>query len=202
MGRSLKGSAIFVVLLGSALALSRPARATQVSFEVRQTLVQTVATPSSFVAPTGTLAVTVTEHFWVGAGYDMVQNHDAIFWRSDMRGQKPIALSAIRVGSWYRNGETRHGLTYAIGPLITYANLAISLDASPSAFDGLSSKTYFIDSGADMSIGYVGRRGRVEAFMSPAWSYGRLVSPAVGKDEHTSALVVRIGVAFALLIGR
>jgi hypothetical protein len=199
-GNTFTLSTIAVALLSSALA--RPAQATEVSLEVRQTLVQPKNTPGSVLAPTGTLALTVTEHVWLGVGYELVQNHDAVLWSSDLRGDRPISLSAIRVGAWYRGGEGRHALTYAIGPLLTYANAAISLDASPSALNThRNTDTYFLDAGADLSIGYVGRRGRVEVFMTPAWSYGRVVSPDVGKSERHSAFEARIGVAFALMVG-
>jgi hypothetical protein len=197
-GEAVRSCVLVVVLLSSMPLLSRPAQATEVSLDLRQTLVQPKSTPESVVFPTLTLALAIGEHVWVGAGYEMAQNHDAVFFRSELSGERPISLSAIRVGCWYRGGERRYGLTYAIGPLVTYANTAISLGTSPS---GVGNDTYFVDAGADMSIGYVGRRGRVEAFMAPARSYGRVVSPAAGKTEHPSAFVARIGVAFTLLLG-
>lgn len=188
-----------VALLGA--LSSRPARATEVAFDLRQTLVQTKSTPESVVAPTLTLAVSVNENVSVGAGYEMRQNHDAVFWKSSVSGSKPISLAAIRVGCWYRGGEKRHGLTLAMGPIVSYANSAISLDTSPSSFEGLGSDSYFINTGVDMSIGYVGRRGRVELFMTPSWAYGRVVSPAVNRSDSHSAFEARIGLSFTLLLG-
>jgi hypothetical protein len=180
---------------------SRPAQATEISLDLRQTLLQAKSTPESVIFPTLTLGVTVSEHIAVGAGYEVFQNHDATFWDSAHSGMRPISLSAIRVGCWYRDGEIRHGLTLAIGPIISYANSAISRDTSPSYIDGFGSDSYFINTGVDMSIGYVGRRGRVELFMTPSWVYGRVVSPAVGRSENHSGIEARIGVSFALLLG-
>jgi hypothetical protein len=131
----------------------------------------------------------------------MVQNHDAILWKADHSGVRPISLSAIRVGCWYRGGEKRHGLTLAMGPLVSYGNSAISLGTSPDSYYGFGSDSYFINTGVDMSIGYVGRHGRVEVFMTPSWVYGRVVSPAAGKSENHSAIEARIGVSFTLLLG-
>jgi hypothetical protein len=187
-----------VALLGLTLGPSRPAQATQISLELRHTLVQTKMTPEVLVALTGTAALAVTEHFWVGGGYELIQNHEGILWKTDKRGETPITLSAIRAGFWYRNGEGPPGLTYAVGPLVTYANRAFAFSPSPQ---GLDNDTYFVDFGADMSFGYLGRRARIEAFITPAWSLGRVVSPAVDKEEHHSAFVVRMGLAFALMFG-
>lgn len=179
----------------------RRAQATEVALDLRQTLVQNKSTPESVIFPTLTFAVTVSEHVSVGAGYEMVQNHDAILWKSDSSGKKPISLSAIRVGCWYRGGEKRHGLTLAAGPIVSFANAAISLDTSPTAYDGFGSDSYFVNTGVDMSIGYVGRHGRVEVFMTPSWVYGRVVSPAVGRPQTLNAVEARIGVSFTLLLG-
>jgi hypothetical protein len=191
-------SLVFAATVSLPLSLSRRAEAMQTSVEVRQTLVQPKMTPDFVVMLTGTLALAFAEHWWAGAGYELLQHHDAILWTSETSGHKPIVLSALHAGCWYRGGETRHGLTYSIGALVTYANRAFSLSPSPN---GLDNGTYFVDSGADMSIGYIGTRARLEVFMTPAWSYGRVASPAVAKDEPHSAFLLRMGVAFALVFG-
>lgn len=198
----MKAVIVGAALVASLPAWSRPAQATEVSFELRHTLAQTKMTADTLVAFTGTLALAVTEHVWVGAGYEIVQNHDATIWKSSNLGYKPIVLSAIRAGCWYRGGEQRHGVTYAIGPAVSYANAAISLGTSPSSWtSGLDNGTYFVDSGPDMSIGVVGTRGRIEAFLTPAWSYGRVASPAISQVERLHTFAVRFGVAFSLIFG-
>lgn len=199
MGRAGWAAVVGVALL-CALP-SRPAQATEVALDLRQTLLQTKSRPESVIFPTLTVGVTVSERLSVGVGYEMIQNHDAIFWKTDHSGMKPLSLSAIRVGCWYRGGENRHGLTLAMGPIVSFANSTISLDTSPTAREGFGSDSYFINTGVDMSIGYVGRHGRVEVFMTPSWVYGRVVSPAVGKSETHSAIEASIGVSFTLLLG-
>jgi len=42
---------------------------------------------------------------------------------------------------------------------------------------------------------------RVEGFATPAWSLGRVTSPAVHKEERYSAFTYRFGVALAILVG-
>jgi len=193
---------IITVILAASLVAGlvgvapRRAEATQVSIEVRNTppLVRPDGTPSLC----GILALSLTERWWVGAGYEWVQDYDAILWTSETEGHKPIVMSGIRAGAWYRGGAAQRAFTWAVGPLFTFANPAISL---VSPHKPLDSGTSFFDFGFDFSIGHVWQNVRVEGFATPAWSIGRVVSPAVHKVESYSAFTYRLGVALAFLLG-
>lgn len=187
--------AVFLVsgLVGIA---PHPAEATEMTIEMRST--------PPFVRPNGTpglcaiLALSLAEHLWVGAGYELIQDYDAILWTSANAGHKPIVMSGISAGAWYRGGAAHGAFTWAAGPLFTFANPAISLGSSPA---GIDAGTSIVDLGADFSIGHVWQSVRVEGFATPAWSLGRVVSPAVHKEERYSAFTYRFGVALAILVG-
>ena len=172
------------------------AEATEMTIEMRST--------PPFVRPNGTpslcamLALSLTEHVWAGAGYELIQDYDAILWTSANAGHKPIVLSGMSAGAWYRGGAARQAFTWAVGPLFTFANPAISL-ASPHR--ALDSGTSFFDFGVDFAVGHVWQSVRVEGFATPAWSVGRVTSPAVHKEESYSAFTYRFGVALAILVG-
>jgi hypothetical protein len=188
---------ISVLLISSLVGVTpRRVKAAEVTIEMRST--------PPFVRPNGTpslgaiLALSLTEHWWVGAGYELVQDYDAILWTSESEGHKPIVMSGISAGAWYRGGAAHHALTWAAGPHFTFANPAISPARSPET---LGSSTSVVDFGADFSIGHVWQGVRVEGFATPAWSLGQVTSPAVHKEERLSAITYRFGVALAILVG-
>lgn len=185
-----------LLISGLVEVVARPAEAAEATIELRQTpvLVRPNGTPSLCAM----LALSPTEHVWVGAGYELVQDYDAILWTSESEGHKPIVMSGLRAGVWYRGGAARRAFTWAVGPLFTFANPAISL-ASPHR--PLDRGTSFFDFGFDFSVGHVWRSVRVEGFATPAWSVGRVVSPAVHKEESYGAFTYRLGVALAILVG-
>jgi hypothetical protein len=189
---------MFAALLIAGLVALAPSRAeaTQATLELRYTpiLVRPNGTPSLCAM----LAMSLTEHLWAGAGYELVQDYDAILWTSESEGHKPILMSGIRAGAWYRGGAAQRAFTYSAGPLFTFANPAISL-ASPHK--PLDSGTSVFDFGADFTIGHVWQSVRIEGFATPAWSIGRVVSPAVHRVDRYSAFTYRIGVALAILLG-
>ena len=189
---------MFAALLIAGLVGIAPSRAeaTQSTLELRYTpiLVRPNGTPSLCAM----LAMSLTEHLWAGAGYELVQDYDAVLWTSESEGHKPILMSGIRAGAWYRGGAAQRAFTYSAGPLFTFANPAISL-ASPHK--PLDSGTSVFDFGAYFSIGHVWQSVRIEGFATPAWSIGRVVSPAVHKVDQYSAFTYRIGVALAILLG-
>ena len=94
---------IIATLLVSGLVGIAPRRseATQLSIELRLT--------PPFVRPNGSpslcpmLAVSLTEHLWAGVGYEWTQDYDAILWTSEYEGHKPIVMSGLRAGAWYRS---------------------------------------------------------------------------------------------------
>jgi hypothetical protein len=106
-------------------------------------------------------------------------------------------MSGIRAGAWYRGGAAHHSMSWAAGPLFTFANPAISFEHSPR---GLDSGTSVFDFGADFSIGHVWQGVRLEGFATPAWSVGRVASPAVHKEGY-SGFTYRFGVALAAVVG-
>jgi hypothetical protein len=189
---------IIATLLVSGLVgiVPRKSEATQLSIELRFT--------PPFVRPNGLpslcpmLAFSLTEHLWAGVGYEALQDYDAILWTSEYEGHKPIAMSGLRAGAWYRGDLAYHSMSWAAGPLFTFANPAISLTHSP---EGLDSGTSVFDFGADFSIGRLWQWVRLEAFATPAWSFGQVASPAVHKTERYSAFTYRFGLALAFLVG-
>ena len=185
-----------ILVAGLAGVAPRKAEATQVSIELRQTPI--LVRPDDFPSLCGMLALSLTERLWAGVGYEWIQDYDAILWISETEGHKPIVMSGIRAGAWYRGGAADHAFTWAAGPLFTFANPAISL-ASPHK--PLDSGTSFFDFGFDFSIGHVWRSVRVEGYATPAWSVGRVVSPAVHKEESYNAFTYRFGFALAFLLG-
>ena len=189
---------IIATLLVSGLVGVAPRRseATQMSIELR--LTPPLVRPYDFPSICPMLAFSLTEHVWAGAGYEWLQDYDAILWTSENEGHRPIEMSGIRAGAWYRGGAAQRAFTYSVGPLFTFANPAISLASPHKALD---SGTSVFDVGADFTIGHVGQSVRIEGFATPAWSLGRVVSPAVHRVEHYSAFTYRIGVALAILWG-
>ena len=192
--RQLIISAILVV--GLVTVVPRRSEATEMTIELRNTppLVRPDNTPSLCWM----LALSLTDRLWAGVGYELVQDYDAILWTSENEGHKPIVMSGIRAGAWYRGGAAQRALTWAAGPLFTFANPTISV-ATPHR--PLDSGTSFFDLGFDFSIGHVWRSVRVEGFATPAWSVGRIVSPTVHKEESYSAFTYRLGFALAILLG-
>jgi hypothetical protein len=154
--------------------------------------------PNDFPSLCPMVAFSLAEHLWAGAGYELIQDYDAILWTSENEGHKPIVMSGIRAGAWYRGGAARHTTSWAAGPLFTFANPAISLEHSPKTLDR---GTSVIDFGVDFSFGHLWQRVRFEAFATPAWSLGRVTSPAVHKQERYSGFTYRIGVALAIGVG-
>jgi hypothetical protein len=144
------------------------------------------------------LALPLTEHWWAGGGYELMQDYNAILWTAKDSGHKPIVMSGIRAGAWYRGGAARRGFSWSAGGLLTFANSVIPLAKSPAQLDG---DTYIVDLGADLTVGHVWDGFRVEGFAIPAWSYGHISSTAIAKDDHYSAFTYRIGVALAILLG-
>jgi hypothetical protein len=144
------------------------------------------------------LSLSLGEHLWVGAGYELIQDYDVIWWKSDLEGHKPITLSGIRAGAWYRGGADRNGFSYGVGGIYTLANRLFSLESKPS---GLDSGTYVMDFGGDASAGWIWNEFRLELFATPAWSYGKISSPAIHKDETYSAFTYRVGVELSWRLG-
>jgi hypothetical protein len=185
-----------VLLVAAALVGLRPgtAQATGLALELRHTPMR--IRPMDLPSLCLMVSFSPTERLWIGVGYELIQDYDAIAWKSEYEGYKPIAMSGIRAGAWYRGGPAHWGFSWAIGPLFTYASPAIS--------DGgkyLGSDTYVLDLGGDASAGYVWGRVRLSGFGTPAWSLGRIVSPAVDSKERYSAFTWRVGLAFAVLFG-
>jgi hypothetical protein len=189
---------VFVLFsaLVSALVVSRRAEARQVSVEVR--LTPPLERPGLAPSLCPMLALSLGQHWWVGGGYELVQDYDAVLWTSENEGHKPLVMSGLRAGTWYRGGASHDGLTFSLGGLLTFANSAFAVDPSPR---GIDSDTSVIDFGADLTFGRVGRSLRFELFATPAWSYGRVTSPAIHRQEHYSAFTYRIGLALALVLG-
>ncbi len=193
------------VFLAAGLAglAPRGVQAKQGAIEMRLTpiLVRPNGTPS--LCPM--LELQLGGHFWVGAGYELVQDYDAIYWKSELEGHKPIVMSGVRAGAWYRGGAAHYGMTWAAGPLLTLATPALSLVHSPDGLDahtnGLDGHTTIVDFGGDLTFGYVWDSFRIEAFATPAWSYGVIRSPAIWKEETYSAFTYRFGVNLAIVLG-
>lgn len=144
------------------------------------------------------LTLSLSDHLWVGAGYELVQDYDAILWTSENTGHKPVVLSGVRAGAWYRGGSDRNGLSYSVGGIYTLANRALSLEIDPA---GLESSTTVMDFGADVTFGKAWDNFRLELFATPAWSYGKINSPAVHKKESYSGFTYRMGIELAWRIG-
>jgi hypothetical protein len=119
------------------------------------------------------VAFSPREHWWLAVGYELIQDHDAIGWKSVYAGHKPIDLAAVPADAWYQGGPVRWGFPRAIGPLLISASSAFS--GASRYFGG---DTDVLDMGADASFGDVRGRVRPAAFGNPAWFYGRIASPA------------------------
>jgi hypothetical protein len=187
---------VAATLIGSAVAL--PARA---DADHRPAIELRITPP--FARPYGPslgarLAFPVTAHAWVGGGYELVQDYDVIVWTEKDVGHKPVAMSAIHAGAWYRGGAGRNVMSWAAGGLVAFSNPTISIASVPEQLDRAA---YVVDVGADLSIGKLWDDFRFEVFATPAWSWGRIPSPAVGTSERLSRLTYRIGVALAILLG-
>lgn len=145
------------------------------------------------------LALPLTRHLWIGGGYELIQDYDAVIWKSSDEGHTPVAMSGIRAGAWYRGGPAHQAMSFALGGLVTFATPDISLARAPSELD---SGSYAVDLAADFSIGHVWQGFRVEGFATPAWSWGRFSSTTVpDRQDRLSAFTYRIGVALAIIIG-
>jgi hypothetical protein len=142
--------------------------------------------------------IPITKHWLVGGGYEIIQDYDAILWNSDREGHKPVVMSGLRVGAWYRGGAVRDGFTWSAGGLFTYSNSSVSLVTNPKGLDG---STYVVDTGAELSLGNVWQEVRIELFVIPAWSYGHIFSPAMHKGERYNDFTFRYGVTLAILFG-
>jgi hypothetical protein len=192
-----RATIFFAALCSSVLLVPQEANATEVSLELRHTPMH--IRPDDMPSLCPLVALSLAEHWWAGVGYELVQDYDAVLWSSQYVGHKPIVMSGIRAGSWYRGGAAQGGTTYSLGGLFTFANPAFSLPRSP---DGLDDNTWIVDFGADFALGYVWSKVRLGVFATPAWSYGRISSPAAHKSERYNAFTYRVGLAFAVTFGR
>jgi hypothetical protein len=177
------------------LAFGAPAQAGQLSIDLRLTPMFERPNDTPSLCPM--LAFSLTEHWWVGGGYEFLQDYDAIVWTTATSGHKPVNLAGIRAGTWYRGGASHDGMSFSAGGLLTFANRALALDASPAALDN---RTYVVDFGADLTFGRTWRVFRLELFATPAWSYGRVSSPAIHRDERYSAFTYRVGLGLAVVL--
>ena len=188
----LRRAILSAAALASVLSASHPARATQLSIDLRLTPI--LERPADGPSVGLLLAFAPREHWWAGVGYEMVQDYDAIVWSSEYEGHKPVVMSGLRAGGWYRGGALRNGMTYSAGGLLTFANRAFSIERSPSQLDN---DTYVVDFGADFTFGHIWNAFRLEGFATPAWSYGRIASPATHASERYNAFTYRIGLVLA-----
>jgi hypothetical protein len=189
---------IIATLLVSGLVGIAPRRSEAAQLSIEMRLTPPFVRPNGFPSLCPMLAFSLTEHLWAGVGYEALQDYDAILWTSQYEGHKPIVMSGLRAGAWYRGKAVYDALSWAAGPLFTFANPAISDGHSP---EGLDSGTSIFDFGADFSFGRVYHWFRFEIFATPAWSYGQVASPAVHKTERYSAFTYRFGLALAFLVG-
>ena len=144
------------------------------------------------------LALSFDRRWWFGVGYELIQDYDAVLWKSELEGHKPLVMSGIRAGAWYRGGALRQGLTYSMGGILTYANPATSLEGKPT---GIDSDTSVMDFGADFTLGRVWESFIIQLFATPAWSRGRVVSKAVHRTDTYSAFTYRVGGALVFIFG-
>jgi len=195
MSGRLRAALVLAVIGSSVFAIPRKADAAGVSFEVRQTI---RLRPTDLVRLGAMLALSLSDHWWAGVGYELIQDYDTVLWTAPYEGHKPVVMSGIRAGSWYRAGAVQHGMTYSIGGLLSVANAAYSPPRSPNE---INNDTWVVDFGADFTLGYVWSKVRLGVFATPAWSYGRIVSPAVHTSERYNAFTYRLGLAFAIMFG-
>jgi hypothetical protein len=186
-------AATLLVSIGAAPALAAETRPT-IEMRVTPPFVRPYRAPTLCMM----LAFPVAPQWWLGAGYEFVQDYDAVLWTAKDTGHKPVVMSGIHAGGWYRGGAERQGLTWAAGGLVTFANSTFSLASSP---DEIDAHTYVIDVGGDFSFGKVRDGFRFEVFATPAWSFGRIASTAIDESEGLSQFTYRFGVALAVLIG-
>jgi hypothetical protein len=155
--------------------------------------------PYDFPSLCPMLAFPLTRRLWIGGGYELIQDYDAIIWKSNDEGHTPVAMSGIRAGAWYRGGPAHEAMSFALGGLVTFSSPTVSLVRAPSELD---SGSYAVDLAADFSIGHIWQGFRVEGFATPAWSWGRFSSTTLpDKQERLNAFTYRIGVALAIMIG-
>jgi len=156
-----------------------------------------------FIRPVGApslcpmLAVPVASHWLVGGGYELVQDYEADVRTSNDTREGPMVMSGLRLGGWYRGGRAHHAVSFAVGGLVTLSHPSFSIAKTPAALD---SGTYMFDFGPDLSVGYVWDSFRFEAFAIPAWSIGRISTPAMTKTERWSGFTPRVGLALAWVI--
>jgi hypothetical protein len=195
MDRKLRAALVLAAIGISALAVPQEANAAQVSFELRQTVRLRITDLAKLGVMVG---MPLSDRCWAGVGYEFFQDYDAVLWSSETSGHKPVVMSGIRAGSWYRGGAVQYGMTYSMGGILTVASPAYSPPRGPN---GIDNDTWVVDFGADLTFGYVWSRVRLGVFATPAWSYGRIASPAAHKSERYSAFTYRVGLAFAVNFG-
>lgn len=191
-----RAARLCAAILPLILAAPSGAPASPLSIELRGTPI--LLRPNRTPSLCGLLTLALGEHWLVGGGYELVQDYDAVLWSSAFVGHKPIVMSGVRTGAWYRGGAEREGAFFAAGSLVTFANRAISLETSPR---GLDNQTWVADLGGDLVVGYVWDAVRLGVYATPAWSYGRIVSPAIHKTAHYSAFTYRMGLTLAVRLG-
>jgi hypothetical protein len=169
----------------------------QLSIEFR--LTPPFTRPNDFPSLGYILAVSPMEHLWIGGGYELTQDYDAVLWNSEREGHKPLVFSGARLGAWYRAGADRCGWTFAAGPLLTYANKWITYGSAEPV--GITSDTYVLDFGIDLSLGYIWQTVRFEPFFTPAWSHGRIASPGANRVDNYDAFTWRTGLSLAVVFG-
>ena len=143
------------------------------------------------------LAVPLADHWLVGGGYELVQDYEASVRTSNDTEESPMVLSGIRLGGWYRDGAARQAISFAVGGLVTLSHPSLSIAQLPAE---LGSGTYIFDFGLDLSVGRVWDSFRLELFAIPAWSVGRISTPATSSTQRWSGFTPRVGVALAWVL--
>jgi hypothetical protein len=142
-------------------------------------------------------AVPVANRWLVGGGYELLQDYGADVLTSNDTSGSPMILSGVRLGGWYRGGAARRDISFAAGALVTLSHTSLSIAKVPSALD---SGTYIFDFGLDLSVGHVWDKFRLEVFVLPAWSVGRISTPAMTSPQRWSGFTPRVGLALAWVI--
>jgi hypothetical protein len=185
-------SALFIVSACSPAQAAENARAS-VELRITPPFVRAGGIPS--LCPM--LALPVANHWLVGGGYELLQDYGADVLTSNDTSSSPMILSGVRLGGWYRGGAARQAKSFAVGGLITLSHPSLSIARVPAALDG---GTYILDFGLDLSIGHVWDKFRLEFFVIPAWSVGRISTPAMTSPKRWSGFTPRLGLALAWVI--
>jgi hypothetical protein len=143
------------------------------------------------------LAVPVAERWLIGGGYELVQDYEASVRTSNDTEGSPMVMSGVRLGGWYRGGAAGDAISFGVGGLVTLSHPSLSITKSPGALD---SGTYIFDFGLDLSVGHVWDGFRLEVFAIPAWSIGRISTPAISNSQRWSGFTSRVGIALAWMI--